>query len=211
MAQKMMKRMPSGLEEGMEKLSPTEELDVEHGMLTRILLAMDHVLRTEGNIPRANLGPINQACMLIKQSVVDHHMKIEEENIYPRFENTELADFASALKSQHIEGRKLLARMESLSKTGAVRDRAEMEELRKVFNDFKDMMTAHAAWEETMMFPVMVGTWSEDDLSDLREKQEQDEKMLLGKDATEKLNSMLTSLESACGVNDVRDFTRRLK
>jgi hemerythrin-like domain-containing protein len=211
MAQKMMKRMPSGLEEGMEKLSPTEELDVEHGQLTRILLAMDNVLRSEGSIPKANLGPINQACMLIKQAVVEHHMKIEEEDIYPRFEGTDLADFASALKSQHIEGRKLLARMDSLSKTGAVRDRSEMDELKRVFNDFKDMMTAHAAWEETVLFPVMEGTWSEDDLNDLRETQEKDEKKLLGKDAVEKLNSMLMSVEAACGVNDVRDFTRRLK
>jgi hypothetical protein len=40
MAQKMMKRMPSGLEEGIEKMSPTEELALEHGQLTRILLAM---------------------------------------------------------------------------------------------------------------------------------------------------------------------------
>ncbi|MGA9138874.1 MAG: hemerythrin domain-containing protein [Methanocella sp.] len=211
MAQKMMKRMPSGLEEGMEKLSPTEELDVEHGQLTRILLAMDNVLRSEGSIPKANLGPINQACMLIKQAVVEHHMKIEEEIIYPRFENTELADFASALKTQHIEARKLLARMESLSKTGAVRDRSEMEELKRVFNDFKDMIIAHAAWEETILFPVMEGTWSKDDLNNLRETQEQDEKKLLGKDATEKLNTMLMSVESACGVNGINDFTRRLK
>jgi hypothetical protein len=79
MAQKMMKRMPSGLEEGIEKMSPTEELALEHGQLTRILLAMDNVLRSEGSIPKANLGPINQACTMIRQAVVDHHMKIEEE------------------------------------------------------------------------------------------------------------------------------------
>jgi hemerythrin-like domain-containing protein len=211
MAQKMMKRLPSGLEEGMEKMSPTEELSVEHGILTRILLAMDKVLTGEGSITKANLGPINQGCALIKQAVVDHHMKIEEEEVYPQFENTELADFTGTLISQHIEGRKLLARMESLSRTGAVRDRSEMDELKRAFNDFKDMITAHAAWEETILFPVMEGTWSKDDLNDLRESQEQDEKKLLGKDATEKLNSMLTSLESACGVNDVSDFTRRLK
>jgi hemerythrin-like domain-containing protein len=211
MAQKMMKRMPSGLEEGLEKMSPTEELASEHGQLTRILLAVNNVLMAEGNITKTNLGPISQACKLIRQSVVDHHMKIEEEQVYPKFENTELADCASTLKTQHIEARKLLARMESLSKSGTVKDRSEMEELKRTFNDFKDMLTAHAAFEETVLFPVMEGTWSQKDLKNLRETQEEDEKKLMGDDAAEKLYGMLTSLESSCGITGLRDYTKRLK
>ena len=211
MAQKMMKRMPSGLEDGLEKMSPTEELDVEHGQLTRILLAMDNVLRGSASVPKANLGPIDQACKMIRQSVVDHHMKIEEEYVYPRFEDTDLADCASTLKTQHIEARKLLAHMESLAKSGTLRDRAEMEELKRTFNDFKDMITAHAAFEETVLFPVMEGTWSQKDLDNLREIQEEDEKKLMGDNAAEKMFEMLTSLESSCGVTGLRDYTRRMK
>ncbi len=211
MAQKMMKRMPSGLEDGLEKMSPTEELDVEHGQLTRILLAMDNVLRGSASVPKANLGPIDQACKMIRQSVVDHHMKIEEEHVYPRFEGTDLADCASTLKTQHIEARKLLAHMESLAKSGTLRDRAEMEELKRTFNDFKDMITAHAAFEETVLFPVMEGTWSQKDLDNLREIQEEDEKKLMGDNAAEKMFEMLTSLESSCGVTGLRDYTRRMK
>ena len=162
MAQKTMQRMPDGLEEGLEKMSPTEELAVEHGQLTRILLAMDKTLKAAGSSTKANLAPIKQACQMMKQSVVDHHMKIEEKDIYPQFENTELADFVATLKSQHNEARKLVARMDELSKTGNVRDKSEMEELKKAFNDFKEMITAHAAWEETVLFPVMEGTWSEE-------------------------------------------------
>jgi hemerythrin-like domain-containing protein len=206
-----MQRMPEGLEEGLEKMSPTEELSVEHGQLTRILLAMDKTLKAAGGNPKASLAPIKQACQMIKQSVVDHHMKIEEKDIYPQFEKTELADFAAALKSQHMEARKLVARMDALSKTGNVRDKSEMEELNKAFNDFKDMITAHAAWEETVLFPVMEGTWSKEDLKDLREKEKQDEKKLLGKDAAEKVYNMLADLEKSCGISSVSDFTRRLK
>jgi hemerythrin-like domain-containing protein len=211
MAQKMMKRMPSGLEDGLERISPTEELTVEHGQLTRILLAMGTVLRAEGSITKTNLGPINQACKMIRQSVVDHHMKIEEENVYPRFENTELADCASVLKTQHVEARKLLAHMESLSKAGTLKDRSEMEELKRTFNDFKDMITAHAAFEETVLFPVMEGTWSQKDLKNLREMQDEDEKKLMGDNAAEELYGMLTSLESSCGITGLRDYTRRMK
>lgn len=206
-----MQRMPEGLEEGLKKMSPTEELAFEHGQLTRILLAMDKTLKAAGGSSKANLAPIKQACQMIRQSVVDHHMKIEEKDIYPQFENTELADLAATMKSQHAEARKLVARMDELSKTGNVRDRSEMEELNRAFNDFKEMITAHAAWEETVMFPVMEGSWSKDDLKYLREKEEQDEKKLLGKDATEKQFNMLAELESSCGIASVSDFTRRLK
>ena len=211
MAQKMMKRMPSGLKEGMEKISPTEELSTEHGMLTRILLAMDKTLKAAGSSPKAELGVINQACQLIQQAVVDHHMKIEEQDVYPRFRDTELADCTATMKTQHAEARKMIARLDDLSKTGAVRSRSDLEELNRVFNDFKDMITAHAAWEETVLFPVMEGTWSEGELKGLRQAEERDEKKLLGKDATEQLYTMLADLEAAAGVTGLRDFTRRLK
>jgi hemerythrin-like domain-containing protein len=157
------------------------------------------------------MAPISQACKMMRKSVVDHHMKIEEEEIYPQFENTELADCAETLKTQHNEARKLLARMESISKAGSAGGRSEKEELKSAFNDFKDMITAHAAFEETVLFPVMEGTWSQKDLDKLRETQEKDEKKLMGDDAAEKMFRMLTSLESACGVSGLRDYTRRLK
>jgi hemerythrin superfamily protein len=94
-------------------------------------------------------------------------MKIEEDYIYPNFENTDLANFVKTLKDQHIEARKMLAKMTSLSKGG----RPDMDQLSSTFRDFKDMITAHAAYEESCLFPCMEGTWSQDQLDSLREKQ----------------------------------------
>lgn len=189
-------------------MSPTGELAVEHGQLTRILLAVDHLLRFDGNVSKANLGPISQACKMIRLSVVDHQMKIEEEHIYPQFDGTELADCAKILKAQHDDARKLLARMESLSRPGAGSSRAGKDDLKQAFNDFKDVITAHAAFEETVLFPVMEGTWSQKDLKKLRETQEEDEKKLMGDDAAEKTFEMLTSLEASCGITGLRDYNK---
>ncbi|HUL62581.1 MAG TPA: hemerythrin domain-containing protein [Methanocella sp.] len=210
MAQKMMQRMPPGLEEGVEKMSATEELSFEHAMLDRILLAMDKTLMA-GTSPKADLSPIDQACDMIKQVVDQHHMKIEEEEIYPKFADTGLSDFVATLESQHDDMRRLVARMADLSKTGAVRDRSEMDELKRDFDNFHKMVMAHAAWEESVLFPAMLGTWSEDELNDLRETQEEHEKKLLGKDAVKKVTGMLLDLESAAGITDVSDFTRKVK
>jgi hemerythrin superfamily protein len=101
--------------------------------------------------------------------------------------------------------------MESLAKSGTVKSRGDMDELKRCFNDFKDMITAHAAFEETVVFPFMEGNWSEKELNNLREAQESDEKKLMGDDAVQKTYDMITSLESSCGVTGLRDYTRRLK
>jgi len=203
----MMIRVPPGLEDGLEKMSPTEELAVEHGQLARIMLAMNNVLKKAGKSPKTSLRPVYQACEMIQQAVVDHHMKIEEEHVYPKFDGTELSEFADLLKAQHDEARKLVARMMSLSKGG----RPDMDQLNAAFRDFQDMITAHAAWEETVLFPAMEGTWSAEELSDLREIQEEQEEKMFGKDAAKTVYSKLAELESSCGIEGLRDFTRKLK
>ncbi len=73
------------------------------------------------------------------------------------------------------------------------------------------MLSAHSAWEETMLYPAMNGTWSDDDLDNLKETQEEHEKKLLGEDADEKVYGMLADLEEACNIRSVRDFTFRAK
>lgn len=206
MAQKMMERMPDGVEDGIEKISATEELCVEHAMLDRIMLAMDRTLKMAGTGGKADLSPISKACTMLNQVVDQHHMKLEEDEIYPKFRKGELSSFVGELERQHDEARKLVARMEELSKGG--KKKADLEELRSTFMDFHDMMMAHAAWEQTVLFPVMEGKMSDKELDDLKETQEAHEKELLGEDATEKVYNMLADLESSAGIAGLRDFTR---
>jgi hemerythrin-like domain-containing protein len=211
MVQEILQRPPPGIEKAMKKVSATEELCIEHAMIDRVLLAIDHTLKTAGHSRNADLTPIAKGCDLIKAALVQHHMKIEEDHIYPKFEKDPvLGPLASDLKEQHVEARKLFARMDQLAKSGA-RGEGNVAELKRVFVDFKDMMTAHDAREATVLFPAMQGTWSDDQLHKLREAQEKDEKKLLGEDADEKLYGMLGEVESAAGIESVKDFTRRLK
>jgi hemerythrin-like domain-containing protein len=140
-------------------------------------------------------------------ALVQHHMKIEEENIYPKFEDDRvLGPLARELKDQHAEARKLVDRMAQLSGSNG-----NLDELRRVFVDFRDMMTAHDAREATVLFPAIQGTWSDKQIQNLKEAQEEDEEKLLGKEANEKIYSMLGEVESAAGIESVRDFTRRLR
>ncbi|WP_424357476.1 hemerythrin domain-containing protein [Methanocella sp. MCL-LM] len=206
MAQMTMQKPPSGLEDGIEKMSATQELGLEHAVLDRIMLAMHHSMKMAGKGSKSSLEPCVRGCEIIKQVVDKHHMVMEEEEIYPKFENTKLSDMARVLKDQHIEMRKMVARMENLAKKGS-----DIEDLKSTFMDFHDMVMAHAAWEETVLFPCMEGTWSESDLDDLKETQEKHEKKLLGEDATMKIYGMVADLESSAGITSLKDFTRRAK
>jgi hemerythrin-like domain-containing protein len=210
MAQKILERPPPGLDKAMDKISATEELCIEHAMLDRIFLAMDHTLKMAGSGKKADLSPIKKACGMIEAVVNQHHMKIEEDEIYPKFaRDAMLSPLVEEFKVQHDEARKMVARIDQLSRTAG--GKANIDELNAVFTDLKDMLTAHAAREETVLFPAMQGTWAEKDLKALKETQEEHEEKLLGKDAGEKIYAMLGDVEASAGIDSVRDFTRRLK
>lgn len=211
MAQKMMQKLPEGVKEGKEKISVTEELTTEHGMLDRVMLAMDHTLKKAGSSTKADLSAINKGCSLIRMVVDDHHSKFEEDSIYPKFENTEMSGFVSTLRTQHSEGRKMIDRMMDMSKSGSIRESSDLDTLRSMFRDYHDMMMAHAAWEQTILFPALEGKLSSDELKKLKERQEEHEEKLLGKDATEKSYNMLAEIESSAGISGLSDFTRRAK
>ncbi len=205
MAQKTMVKMPGGVEDGLEKMSATEELCVEHALLDRIMLAMDHTLKM-ANGEKVDLSPISKACAMIYQVVDQHHMKIEEDEIYPKFRKGELSSLIGEMERQHDRARELVARMDDLSKGG--KKKADVDELRETFMDFHDMIMAHAAWEQSVLFPVVEGKMSEKELDALKETQEEHEKELLGENATEKVFDMLADLESSAGVMGLKDFTR---
>lgn len=207
MAQKILERPPPGLDKAMDKISPTEELCIEHSMVDRIMLAMDHTLKMAGN-KNSGLSPILKACGGLKQLFDEHHMKLEEEEVYPKFEDDRvLGQLTRDLREQHNEARRMIDRMKEL----AGGDKPDVEELRRVFMDFHNMVMAHDAREETVLFPAMEGTWSDEELNDLKEAEESGEEELFGEDADEKIYKMLGDIESASGIESVADFTRRLK
>ena len=181
---------------------------MEHGMLDRIMLAIDHTLQKAEGASKPNVTPVLKACGMIKQVVDEHHMKLEEKEIYPKFRDDRiLGKLSRDLEDQHNEARKMTARMKELS-SGSNPD---VRELRRVFQDFRTMMVAHAAREQTVLFPAMVGTWTDEQLDALKEAQEADEKRLLGEDADEKVYKMMGDIETAAGIRSVSDFTRRLR
>ena len=72
---------------------------------------------------------------------------------------------------------------------------------------FTRMYTAHAAWEDTELFPVYRALFTETELDKLGERFEEQEHKLLGSAGFEGALKDVGELEKAIGLHDLAVFT----
>lgn len=205
----MRRRLPQEIVKGVKQMPITEELALEHGMLNRILLVLNNMIMAPDSGPRPNLNIFTMACAIMKQLVDLRHMSYEEESIYPLYDNDpEMGDIIRTLRAQHAEGRKFVDRMNTISRSGTPSPQA-IEELKRDFVSFQTMMTAHAGFEETILFPYMMGTLSDEQMKDLKMKGIKQEESLMGPNATQKAYDMLVDLENAASVSGPEFYTKK--
>jgi len=92
----------------MPEVMPTEDLMQEHGVLQRLLLIYQEVLRQIDSGENPNLKILTGAAGIIRSFIEDYHEKLEEEFVFPRFrEANTLVDLVKVLYLQHERGRSL--------------------------------------------------------------------------------------------------------
>jgi hemerythrin-like domain-containing protein len=199
---------PSWVSERSMSVSAPEALSREHAMLTRLMLAIDNVVDSAQEDKNTDLGPINSAANAIRQVVADHHMTFEEENVYPRMEQIDyLSSMTETLEGQHDDARAVNKMVLDLTRGGKIKGKSELDELTLLTKSFKDMITAHAAWEETVIFPAMYDLLSERDMDDINKKFMEAERRLLGNKGPVELYRTIDDIEEAAGTHDLSMFT----
>ena len=121
--------------------------------------------------------------LAIYNVVANHHMVFEERNVLPRMEQIDyLSGLTETLEGQHDDARVVNDLVLDLTKSGKIRSQGELVELTLLCKSFKDMVTAHASWEETIIFPAMYDLLPERDMNDANRKfMEAERKLLDGK------------------------------
>ncbi len=199
---------PAWVSERSMNVTAPEALSREHAMLIRLLLAIDNVVDQAIEDRKTDLRPINSAARVIDNVVADHHMAFEEQSVYPRMERIDyLSGLTETLEGQHDDARAVNDLVLDLTKSGKVKGKAELDELVLLTKSFKDMITAHAAWEETIIFPAMYDLLSENDMDDVNRKFMEAERQLLGGKGPEMLYREIDSIEEAAGTNDLAMYT----
>jgi len=221
-------------------VNPVEDLMREHGVLRRVLLIYDEAISRIKEAKELPSGVVADSAGVIRSFVEDYHEKLEEDEIFPHFEKAaKLNDLVKVLLVQHQAGRSLTDFIFKLIKPESPKtDETEREssaavqqiwggtplfwkgkgkssgfsklDLSSAMQQFNYMYRAHAAWEDTVLFPAFRSIVSPGEFDELGEKFEDREKKLFGKEGFEKTLESVGEIEKKLGIHELSKFTPKV-
>ena len=193
--------------QGDEGVSPAEDLMREHGVLKRVMLCYDEIVRRiEG---RQDFAPktLNDCGRIIRDFVEDYHEKLEEDYLFPRFRKAgKLEHLVDVLLSQHQAGRRVT---DVILQNAAVKTDDQKRRVVQSVRAFNRMYAPHEAREDTELFPAFRGIVSAHEYDALGEDFEKKENQLFGQDGFEKMVDKVAGIEKELGIYELSQFTPR--
>ncbi|MGO8944742.1 MAG: hemerythrin domain-containing protein [Syntrophobacteraceae bacterium] len=228
--------LAAGKNEGKEKepeVNPVEDLMREHGVLRRVLLIYEEAI---SRISVSKVLPpeiIGDSARIIRRFVEDYHEKLEEDEIFPRFEKAgKLNDLVKVLFVQHQAGRRLTDSILKLSESRPLKTEESKQEsdstmqnlygstplfrwkgfdsrndVSLAMRQFIQMYRPHAAAEDTVLFPAFRSIVTPREFDELGEKFEDKEKELFGREGFKKMVESVGEIEKKLGIHELSKFT----
>jgi len=190
-------------EEEEEDVSTNEDLMREHGVLNRILLIYDEAMRRIQANEKFDGAVLVKSAGLIKSFIEDYHEKLEEDHIFPRFEQSgsNLTELTVNLRAQHAVGRILTEKIAATAKSG------DTQPLNKALAAFNRMYRPHEAREDTVLFPALHKIVSKHEYDAMGEEFEKIERKTFGGDGFDMAVDQVTELEKQFDIYDISKFT----
>jgi hemerythrin-like domain-containing protein len=193
-----------GKEAAEDWVSPPEDLMREHGVLDRLLLiyeASATIVAAGGQAP----GALKGAADLVRRFIEDYHERLEEQQVFPRFETAgKHIELVRILRAQHESGRRLTA---EISRLVAATSDADRKGLLAAIAAFVRMYRPHAAREDTVLFPAFREVVGAHQFHALGESFEEEEHKRFGKAGFETVVAEVATLERTLGIEDLSQFT----
>jgi len=203
--QKTSKKSAKKKEEEEEDVSTNEDLMREHGVLNRVLLIYDEALRRIQAKEKFDPAVVTKSAGIIKNFIEDYHEKLEEDHIFPRFEQSgKLIELTTNLRAQHAMGRRVTEGILSSAKSG------DNETLHTLLAAFNRMYRPHEAREDTVLFPALHKVVSKHEYDAMGEQFEGIERKTFGGDGFDMAVDQVTELEKQFGIYDISQFTPSL-
>ena len=188
-------------------MAPTEDLMREHGVLRRILLVYGEVIRRIDAKQEVKPEWVSSSATIIREFIEDYHEKDEEQYLFPRLHKAgKLTELVSVLAAQHQAGRRLTAETLKLATPAALKSDAAKRQLATGLRAFCRMYEAHAAREDTVLFPAFRALVGGKELERLKDVFEDKEKAL-PHGGFEKMVDEVARLERAVGIYDLGKLT----
>jgi hemerythrin-like domain-containing protein len=196
---------------GEEKVSPSEDLMREHGVLKRVLLVYGEGLRRIDGNQEVPPEPLADAAKVIRDFIENYHEKLEEDYLFPRFRKAnKLVDLVDVLTQQHQAGRRVTDVTLALATPQGLKDPDSRRRLADSMRQFIRMYSPHEAREDTELFPAFRKIVTPHEYDSLGEEFEKKEHQLFGGDGFEMMVDRVANIEKALGIYDLAQFTPRV-
>lgn len=188
-----------------EDPSPTyaiEDLMKEHGLLNRLLLIYEEIVRRLKHDIHINKKNIMDSAYIIRYFIEDHHEKTEENYIFPLLINKNInVELVNELIKQHKISRKITDKIYLYA--DKLDNNDSKQQLIKYINLFVKMYRYHESREDTIIFQEFKKLFSYKEYLELSEKLEKEEEKVLGKNGYEKTLSLVESIEKELNIYDL--------
>lgn len=186
----------------------TEDLMKEHGLLNRVLLIYEEIIRRIDTNTEFPIITLSKAVTIIKAFIEDYHEKLEEEYIFPLFEkHKKEIRLVRTLKTQHDRGREITTQLQKTVATTQPLDQKNKNLIKGLLKKFIRMYRPHEAREDTVLFPQIRSLISEKEFQKLSDIFEDTEHKLFGENGFESILQQVESIEKELNIYQLDLFT----
>ncbi|MHC4592068.1 MAG: hemerythrin domain-containing protein [Planctomycetota bacterium] len=141
---------------GAQTLTPTEELMREHGVVYRLMSVYDECADRLSDGVAVPAAALLHAGTLVDEFLENYHEELEERYVFPALERTDhLAGLVAVLRRQHVAGRELAGQIIYHAGKADLLEPSTREALVSLCRGYARMYRAHAAREDTVLFPAL--------------------------------------------------------
>ena len=192
---------PNSKEESEPEVTATEDLMREHGVIRRALVVYREAAGRLRIAPKTvPIDALQKTAKLLRSFAEDYHERqLEEAHLFPAVKKAggPAAALVDTLVAQHNRGREITEYVIALT---AASIGAKNDVLAKTLEGFARMYEAHAAIEDTIVFPAWKKTMSAKELDAIGDTFEDIEHKTFGKDGFDDAVEQITAIEHAFGL-----------
>jgi len=188
-----------------EEVSTNEDLMREHGILKRVLLAYDEIIRRIRSKQDFPPQAVIDGATIIRKFIEEYHEKLEEDHLFPRFRAAgKLVDLVETLLKQHQAGRRITDRV--VATAASLKTQDDRNRLATDLEAFNRMYAPHEAREDTVLFPELHKIVSPHEYEAMGEQFESIERKTFGGDGFDIYVDKVEALEKQLGIHDLNQF-----
>ena len=195
---------------GEGEVTANEDLMREHGVLRRILIVYREAApRIAADPASIDAGALATAASLFRAFGEQYHeQKLEEQHIFPAVAKAggPAAGLVDTLKAQHQRGREITDFILDQTRGGRI-PTGQGAAMARAMRGFTRMYEAHAAREDTIVFPAFKQALGQKRYDELGEQFEEIERQQFGGDGFDMAVRKVAGIEQALGLADLAAFT----